>query len=155
MTNSPITWKEYHDGGHWIHPQHGVDDIATFLCRAIGIPSPILGEESQTISHVSNSLEVPKQAPRKNGYENTCARLADMSMEISALEKEEQVRIMSERRTLDNMSPRLKPHSRRAPRKMGYEERCEILAKQELEEIERREEAKRKEMLSVKRCIRT
>ncbi|CZR67002.1 uncharacterized protein PAC_16901 [Phialocephala subalpina] len=26
-----VTWKEYVDGGHWIHPVHGVDDISIFL----------------------------------------------------------------------------------------------------------------------------
>lgn len=26
-----VVWKEYEDGGHWIHPTRGVDDITGFL----------------------------------------------------------------------------------------------------------------------------
>jgi len=26
-----VTWKEYEDGGHWIHSKYGVDDIANFI----------------------------------------------------------------------------------------------------------------------------
>ncbi|KUJ17111.1 alpha/beta-hydrolase [Mollisia scopiformis] len=26
-----VTWKKYEDGGHWIHAEHGVDDMSTFL----------------------------------------------------------------------------------------------------------------------------
>jgi pimeloyl-ACP methyl ester carboxylesterase len=26
-----VTWKKYKDGGHWIQPNHGVDDMCTFL----------------------------------------------------------------------------------------------------------------------------
>ncbi|PMD52754.1 uncharacterized protein K444DRAFT_668422 [Hyaloscypha bicolor E] len=26
-----VTWKKYKDGGHWIQPDHGVDDMCTFL----------------------------------------------------------------------------------------------------------------------------
>lgn len=32
-----VTWKEYMDGGHWIHAEHGVDDLSTFLHRVTGI----------------------------------------------------------------------------------------------------------------------
>jgi predicted esterase len=31
-----VELKEYEDGGHWIHPSHGVDDMATFLGNIIG-----------------------------------------------------------------------------------------------------------------------
>jgi lysophospholipase-2 len=30
-----VTWKEYQDGGHWIQPTHGVDDMSVFL-RFVG-----------------------------------------------------------------------------------------------------------------------
>ncbi|KAH8762338.1 Alpha/Beta hydrolase protein [Hyaloscypha finlandica] len=26
-----VTWKKYKDGGHWIQPDHGLDDMCTFL----------------------------------------------------------------------------------------------------------------------------
>lgn len=26
-----VTWKEYEEGGHWIQPKHGVDDMVSFL----------------------------------------------------------------------------------------------------------------------------
>ncbi len=29
--DADVTWKEYEDGGHWIHPREGVDDISAFL----------------------------------------------------------------------------------------------------------------------------
>lgn len=32
-----VTWKQYADGGHWIHPKHGVDDMAAFLHELIDI----------------------------------------------------------------------------------------------------------------------
>jgi len=32
-----VTWKEYEDGGHWIHPKHGVDDMSTFLHKSLNI----------------------------------------------------------------------------------------------------------------------
>ncbi|RDW73397.1 hypothetical protein BP6252_07304 [Coleophoma cylindrospora] len=32
-----VTWKEYRDGGHWIHSKHGVDDISAFLHKIINI----------------------------------------------------------------------------------------------------------------------
>ncbi|PMD37271.1 alpha/beta-hydrolase, partial [Hyaloscypha variabilis F] len=25
-----VTWKSYKDGGHWIHPEHGLDDMSAF-----------------------------------------------------------------------------------------------------------------------------
>ena len=30
-----VMWKEYEDGGHWIHPQHGVNDMAAFLAQVL------------------------------------------------------------------------------------------------------------------------
>ncbi|TVY34261.1 Acyl-protein thioesterase [Lachnellula occidentalis] len=30
-----VTWKKYEEGGHWIHPKHGVDDISAFLRRVL------------------------------------------------------------------------------------------------------------------------
>lgn len=33
-----VIWKEYPDGGHWIHPEHGVDDMITFF-EMLGIES--------------------------------------------------------------------------------------------------------------------
>lgn len=30
-----VTWKEYEDGGHWIHPQHGADDMVAFLDKVM------------------------------------------------------------------------------------------------------------------------
>ncbi|TVY93160.1 Acyl-protein thioesterase [Lachnellula willkommii] len=32
-----VTWKEYEDGGHWINPKHGVDDMSAFLHKALNI----------------------------------------------------------------------------------------------------------------------
>jgi lysophospholipase-2 len=32
-----VTWKEYQEGGHSIHPRHGVHDIATFLHEVLKI----------------------------------------------------------------------------------------------------------------------
>lgn len=151
MTNSPVTWKEYEDGGHWIHPQHGVDDISTFLNRSIGIPSPILGEGGQDASRIASPIEVPNQEPRQNVYEETCARLEEMSKRIESWDAEEQTRIAMERRTLENGSYPLEPHvasPRKEPRKMGYEEMCERLAKEELEEIARSKGDKAREVFS-------
>jgi lysophospholipase-2 len=34
---SDVTWKEYQEGGHSIHPRYGVDDIATFLRKVLKI----------------------------------------------------------------------------------------------------------------------
>jgi lysophospholipase-2 len=31
-----VAWTLYEDGGHWIHPSHGVDDLAKFLDVIIG-----------------------------------------------------------------------------------------------------------------------
>ncbi|KAL3426810.1 phospholipase carboxylesterase [Phlyctema vagabunda] len=33
------TWKEYDDGGHWINPSQGVDDISLFLRQCMGSKS--------------------------------------------------------------------------------------------------------------------
>jgi len=30
-----VTWKRYEDGGHWIHPKHGLDDMSAFLERVM------------------------------------------------------------------------------------------------------------------------
>ncbi|KAE9364648.1 alpha/beta-hydrolase [Stipitochalara longipes BDJ] len=30
-----VTWKQYEDGGHWIHPEHGLDDMLAFLERVM------------------------------------------------------------------------------------------------------------------------
>lgn len=32
-----VVWREYRDGGHWIHSERGVDDVAAFLCDNLGI----------------------------------------------------------------------------------------------------------------------
>ncbi|KAF8850772.1 alpha/beta-hydrolase [Acephala macrosclerotiorum] len=32
-----VTWKEYTNGGHWIHAEHGIDDLSTFLHRVMSI----------------------------------------------------------------------------------------------------------------------
>lgn len=32
-----VIFKEYHDGGHWIHPREGVDDISAFLHDVLGL----------------------------------------------------------------------------------------------------------------------
>lgn len=32
-----VIWKDYKDGGHWIQPKHGVDDMVTFLENVIAI----------------------------------------------------------------------------------------------------------------------
>ncbi|KAE8451647.1 hypothetical protein EG329_003104 [Mollisiaceae sp. DMI_Dod_QoI] len=32
-----VIWKEYKDGGHWIHPKRGVDDMSTFLREVMDI----------------------------------------------------------------------------------------------------------------------
>jgi hypothetical protein len=34
---SDLTWKEYEDGGHAIHPRLGAGDVATFLHRVLKI----------------------------------------------------------------------------------------------------------------------
>jgi len=31
-----VTWKEYDNGGHWIQPKHGVDDMVAFLQGVMG-----------------------------------------------------------------------------------------------------------------------
>jgi predicted esterase len=30
-----VTWKDYEDGAHWIHPKLGVDDMSTFLRKIV------------------------------------------------------------------------------------------------------------------------
>lgn len=157
MTNSPITWKEYEDGGHWIHPQHGVDDISTFLNRSIGIPSPMLGKGGRDITpRVETPVVFLKQEPSQMGYEENCARLEEVElMGIEKGEEEEKARTLIERCTLgpENMSHPLEPYveyPRKEPRKMGYEEMCERLAKQELREIKRREGKKKYGVLPEK-----
>lgn len=37
LTGLKVVWREYEDGGHWIHPERGVDDIAAFLHDSQGI----------------------------------------------------------------------------------------------------------------------
>jgi predicted esterase len=32
-----VTWKKYKDGGHWIQPDHGLDDMCTFLEGVLNI----------------------------------------------------------------------------------------------------------------------
>ena len=32
-----VIWKDYEDGGHWIQPKHGVDDMVTFLEKVMAI----------------------------------------------------------------------------------------------------------------------
>jgi len=32
-----VVWKDYKDGGHWIHPKQGVDDMVAFLEKVIAI----------------------------------------------------------------------------------------------------------------------
>jgi lysophospholipase-2 len=32
-----VVWKDYQDGGHWIHPKQGVDDMVAFLEKVIAI----------------------------------------------------------------------------------------------------------------------
>lgn len=33
----PVVWREYEDGGHWIHSTRGADDMVDFLRKAIDI----------------------------------------------------------------------------------------------------------------------
>lgn len=41
-----VVWKEYEGGGHWIHAERGVDDMAAFLHGQLGIqrqpPKPVM-----------------------------------------------------------------------------------------------------------------
>ena len=32
-----VTWKKYEDGGHWIHPEHGVDEMSAFMHKVLNI----------------------------------------------------------------------------------------------------------------------
>jgi predicted esterase len=32
-----VTWKEYEEGGHWIQPKHGVDDMVNFLQKVVSV----------------------------------------------------------------------------------------------------------------------
>jgi predicted esterase len=32
-----VIWKDYEDGGHWIQPKHGVDDMVAFLEKVMAI----------------------------------------------------------------------------------------------------------------------
>jgi lysophospholipase-2 len=32
-----MIWKDYEDGGHWIQPKHGVDDMVAFLEKVMAI----------------------------------------------------------------------------------------------------------------------
>lgn len=46
-----VVWKQYQDGGHWIHPGKGVDDMTAFLHETLGISR----EDSKGLGLGSNS----------------------------------------------------------------------------------------------------